>query len=235
MLQKGIFDWTSSADIFAAVNIFKSVILFSCSLVNFAVRIRRSKDDTGSLKWISWASFLYFFWRLFMIISRLQAFALFANVFKGFVFLMVAVHLMVSCILICLQKDTFFEPGSARARDILFRSAFCCINIFCFFPLEGTRTRRWAIPYYIFIFVETSVVTLTWYFCSKFSKAFKITMLVVSWATFFLGIACVLLYHGFFHPSITGNPRGNSENCPTTEEEVKVDSGNGYMVFESSV
>ena len=217
-----------------AFNILKSLIFFSYSLLNHAVSIRHSKDDAGLLNWISWASVLYFFWRLFMIISRLQALVLFANVFKELVFLMVAVHLMVSCFLICSQKDDYFRQRSAR--DILFRSAFSCINIFCFFPMEGKLTRRWAIPYYMLIFVETSFFTLTWYFSSKFSKSFKIAMLVVSWATFFLGIACVLLYHGFFHPPIsTGNPRRNTENCATTEEEVNVDSGTGFMVFESTV
>ena len=228
-LQKD-FDWNSPADIFVVLNILKSLIFFSYSLLNFAVNIRQSKEDAALLNWISWASVLYFFWRLFMIISRLQAFALFANVFKELVFVTVAVHLIVSCFLICFQKDDYFSPRSVR--DILFRSTFCFINIFCFFPLEGKRTRRWAIPHYMLIFVENSVFTLMWYLYSEFSKTFKITMLIVSWATFSLGIVSLLLYYGFIHPSVTANPRENTENCATTDN---VASGAGYVVFESSV
>lgn len=207
-LQKD-FDWNSPTDIFVVLNILKSLILFSFSLLNFAVNIRHSKEDAALLNWISVASVLYFSWRLFMITSRLQAIALFANVFKELVFVTVAVHLIVSCFLIFLQKGDYFSPRSAR--DILYRSAFCFINIFCFFPLEGKRTRRWAIPYYMVIFVENSFFTLMWYFSSEFSKTFKITMLIVSWTTFSLGIVCLLLYYGFFHPSrsVTGNPREN--------------------------
>lgn len=228
-LQKD-FDWNSPADIFVALNILKSLILFSYSLLNFAVNIRQSKEDAALLNWISWASVLYFLWRLFMIISRLQAFALFANVFKELVFVTVAVHLIVLCFLLCLQKDDYFSPRSVM--DILFRSTFCFINIFCFFPLEGKRTRRWAIPYYMLIFLENSFFILMWYFYSEFSKTFKITMLIVSWATFSLGIISLLLYYGFFHPSVTANPRENTENCATTDN---VASGTGYVVFESGV
>lgn len=228
-LQKD-FDWNSPRDIYVVFTILKSLILFSYSLLNFAVNIRHSKEDAALLNWISWASVLYFFWRLFMIIARLQAFALFANVFKELVFVTVAVHLIFSCFLIFLQKDDYFSPRSVR--DILFRSAFCCINIFCFFPLEGKRTRRWAIPHYMLIFVENSVFTLMWYLYSEFSKTFKITMLIVSWATFSLGIVSLLLYYGFFHPSVTANPRENTENCATADN---VASGAGYVVFESSV
>ena len=231
-LQKD-FDWNSPTDIYVVFTIIKSLIFFSYSLLNFAVNIRQSKEDAALLNWISWASVLYFFWRLFMIIARLQAFALFANVFKELVFVTVAVHLIFSCFLIFLQKDDYFSPRSVG--DILFRSVFCCINIFCFFPLEGKRTRRWAIPHYMLIFVENSVFTLMWYLYSEFSKTFKITMLIVSWATFSLGIVSLLLYYGFFHPSVTANPRENTANCATTEDDVNVDSGTGYVVFESSV
>ena len=60
-------------------------------------------------------------------------------------------------------------------------------------------------------------------------------MLIVSWATFSLGIVCLLLYYGFFHPFVTANPRENTANCATTEDDVNVASGTGYVVFESSV
>ncbi|XP_068730567.1 XK-related protein 9-like [Montipora capricornis] len=61
LLQKGSFDWSSSSDVFAGTNAIKSLLLFSYSLLNFAVQIRLSNKDSVSLKWVSWASLFFFF------------------------------------------------------------------------------------------------------------------------------------------------------------------------------
>lgn len=227
LLQKGSFDWNSSSDVFVGINTIKSLFLFSYSLLNFAIQIRLSNKDSALLKLFTWASLLYFFWRLFMLVARLLALVLFANEFKELVFIVVGVHVVFSFFLTGSQTDNFFTHGSRR--DILFRYAFSCINIFCFFPLEGKDTGNWGIPHYIAIFVENSVLTLTWYFYSKFDKKFKIAMLAISWGGFFLGLVCVLLYYGFFHPSITGNTHEDAKKDATEEIE------GGSISFESSV
>jgi len=101
------------------------------------------------------------------------------------------------------QPDNYFEEGSLR--DILLRCAFTCINVFCFFPLEGERTRNWGVLYYVVTFTENSILTIMILLCGNFCGdfvRFKIIMLITEWGTFLLGLVSMLLYYGVFHPSL---------------------------------
>ena len=134
-----------------------------------------------------------------MLIARILALVLFANRFKHYVFTIVAIHLLFSFILLHGQPDNYFREGSLR--DKLLRLAFSCINTFCFFPLAGEKTRRWAVPYYVVTFIENFVLVLLWYFYSDFGQVFKIVMTTAAWGSFLLGSVSVLLFYGVFHPS----------------------------------
>jgi len=193
-------DWTSFADLLLAINIIKSLALFAFSLLSFCRFLRLGNDQSQLLELFSLASVFHFSWRLFMLVSRVLALALFASNFKHFVFVVVGIHFLFSYFLLRRQEDNYFKEGSFR--DILFRCAFSCINVFCFFPLEGKRTRNWGIPYYLATFIENSIMVLLWYFLSDFDKVFKMIMLIVEWGAFLLGLVSVLLYYGVFHPSL---------------------------------
>ena len=200
LFQKGTMDWTSFADLLVAINIIKSLTLFAFSLLSFCRFLRLGNEQSQLLELFSLASVFHFSWRLFMLVSRVLALVLFASNFKHFVFVVVGIHLLFSYFLLRGQEDNYFDEGSLR--DILFRFAFSCINVFCFFPLEGERTRNWGIPYYLVTFIENSIMVLLWYFLSDFDKGFKMIMLITEWGAFLLGLVSVLLYYGVFHPSL---------------------------------
>lgn len=147
-----------------------------------------------------------------MLIARILALVLFAIRFKHYVFIIVAIHLLFSLVLIHGQPDNYFREGSLR--DKLLRFAFSCINTFCFFPLAGEKTRRWALPYYVVTFIENSVLVLLWYFYSDLGQVFKIVMAATAWGSFLLGSVSVLLFYGVFHPS-----KRNSRNVETAAAE----------------
>ena len=193
-------DWTSFADLFVAINVIKSLALFAFSLLSFCRFLRLGNEQSQWLEVFSLASVFHFSWRLFMLVSRILALVLFASNFQHFVFVAVGIHLLFSYFLLRRQPDKYFEEGSLR--DILLRCAFICINVFCFFPLEGERTRKWGIPYYLMTFTENSIMVLLWYFLSDFDKRFKMIMLITEWGTFLLGLVSLLLYYGVFHPSL---------------------------------
>ena len=165
----------------------------------------------------------------YMLVSRILALVLFASNFKHFVFVVVGIHLLFSYFLLRQQKDYYFE---GLVRDILLRCAFICINLFCFFPLEGERTRNWGIPYYLVTFIENSIMVLLWYFLSDFEKVFKMIMLITEWGTFLLGLVSVLLYYGVFHPSL--KVRKNTERKDGADAQQNTSSLN-IIQFHSSV
>ena len=230
LFQKGTMDWTSFADVFVAINIIKSLALFAFSLLSFCRFLRLGNDQSQLLELCSLASVFHFSWRLFMLVSRILALVLFASNFKHFVFVVVGIHLLFSYFLLRQQQDNYFEEGSVR--DILLRCAFICINLFCFFPLEGERTRNWGIPYYLVTFIENSIMVLLWYFLSDFEKVFKMIMLITEWGTFLLGLVSVLLYYGVFHPSL--KVRKNTERKDGADVQQNTSSLN-IIQFHSSV
>ena len=137
-----------------------------------------------------------------MLVSRILVLVLFASSFKHFVFVVVGIHLLFSYFLLRGQEDNYFEKGSFR--DILLRCAFTCINVFCFFPLDGERTRNWGIVYYVVTFTENSIMTIMMLLCGNFCSdfvRFKIIMLITEWGAFLVGLVSLLLYYGVFHPS----------------------------------
>jgi hypothetical protein len=194
-------DWTSFADVFVAINIMKSLALFAFSLLSFCRFLRLGNEESELLELFSFASVFHFSWRLFMLVSRILALVLFASSFKHFVFVVVGIHLLFSYFLLRGQPNDYFDDKGSL-RDILLRCAFICINVFCFFPLAGTRTRNWGIPYYLVTFIENSIMVLLWNFLSDFDKVFRMIMLITEWGTFLLGLVSVLLYYGVFHPSL---------------------------------
>lgn len=211
------------------INIIKSLALFSFSLLSFARYLRLGNEHSKLLQLFSWASVLHFAWRLFMLVARILALVLFAYSFKEFVFIIVGIHFLFSFFLLLGQPDYYFEEKSARDR--LLRCAFTCINTFCFFPLAGENTRKWAIPYYIVTFIENSIMVLLWNFYSDFRKVFRTIMVMTEWGTFLIGVASVLLYYGAFHPSI--KDRKNADVTPMTVSEEHTDGA--VVQFETSV
>ena len=223
-------DWTSFADLFVAINIIKSLALFAFSLLSFCRFLRLGNKQSQLLDLFSLACVFHFSWRLFMLVSRILALVLFASNFQQFVFVVVGIHLLFSYFLLRRQPDNYFEEGSLR--DILLRSAFICINVFCFFPLEGERTRNYGIPYYMMTFTENSIMVLLWYFLSDFDKVFKMIMLITEWGTFLIGLVSVLLYYGVFHPSLKGHK--NTVRTDTGDAPQNILSLN-VMQLKSSV
>ena len=137
-----------------------------------------------------------------MLVSRILVLVLFASSFKHFVFVVVGIHLLFSYFLLRGQEDNYFKKGSLR--DILLRCAFTCINVFCFFPLDGERTRNWGILYYVVTFTENSIMTIMMLLCGNVCSdfvRFKIIMLITEWGAFLVGLVSLLLYYGAFHPS----------------------------------
>ena len=222
-------DWMSFTDVFVAINITKSLVLFSFSLLSFSRFVRLGNRNSKLLELLSCASFFHFCWRLFMLVARILALVVFASSFQQWVFVVVAVHLLFSYSLLQGQPDNYFTEGSLR--DILLRFAFTCINVFCFFPLAGDNTRKWAIPYYLVTFVENSILVLVWYFLSDVDEAFKMIVLIIEWGTFLLGIVSVLLYYGVFHPSLKDRKKA--------DKNIECQDGNSVtslnMQFESTV
>ena len=207
-------DWTSFADVFLAVNIIKSFALFAFSLLSFCRFLRLGHENSEILELFSFASVLHLSWRLFMLVSRILVLVLFASSFKHFVFVVVGIHLLFSYFLLRGQKDNYFEKGSLK--DILLRCAFTCISVFCFFPLDGERTRNWGILYYVVTFTENCIMTIMMLLCGNFCSdfvRFKVIMLIIEWGAFLIGLVSLLLYYGAFHPS-----KKKCRNAPIANE-----------------
>lgn len=227
LVQRGTLDWTSFADVFVAINILKSLALFSFSVLGFCRALRLQDENSHLLELFSFASLFHFAWRLFMLVARTLALVLFASWCKQLVFIVVGVHLLFSYLILRSQPDNYFEEGSLEDR--LLRCAFTFVNVFCFFPLAGKRTRNWGIPYYLVTFIENSIMVLLWYFFSiNVDQVFKMIMLITEWGTFLLGLMSLLLYYGVFHPSLKYRNNGD-------DEEIDANDLISFKQYESCV
>lgn len=199
MLRRGSFDPASYEDLTVALSIPKSLALFSFNLLIYARYIRLADRESHQLKWCSLGALFFFFWRLFMLTSRILALALFASYFARYVFVVVGIHFLVSYGLLWRQECEYFESEPIKQK--FFRCAIAYVHVFCFFPLEGKDTRRFGYPYYILVLIENIVMVSWWTRVTDYCLQFKIAMLIAECVTFFIGIVSLTLFYRCFHPS----------------------------------
>ena len=189
---------TNIQDLWTMLSIFFSFISYSRAVVNYISCLRDSKRHKGQLRWYGYLSM--WLWRAFMIISRILALVFFATEFKLWFFLALFLHFVI--VLVFLSRHAvYFFPGN-KWMQYFVRALIAYIHLFCFFCLEGVRTIRWAVKYYILTFIEILIFSLLWFTNSTrlLPLRLEIAGFIVIYLFFSLGLIMMSIYYRFLHP-----------------------------------
>ncbi|CAG0893728.1 unnamed protein product [Darwinula stevensoni] len=133
-----------------------------------------------------------------VIAARVLALGLFASAFVWWVFVVASTHVGI------IWGWAFFT--NTTACDHRFKESFniliAIINIFEYLNINSKPTRKHYTLFYILVFSENSTLVIMWFMNTIHSQMwYKIPALVVHFVTFALGIAFMLVYYFFFHPT----------------------------------
>ncbi|KAJ7358855.1 hypothetical protein OS493_020692 [Desmophyllum pertusum] len=149
----------------------------------------------------------------------------FATEFKLWFFLALFIHFFV-VLAFLTRHEVYFFPGN-NWKQHFFRAVMSYIHLFCFFCLEGVRTIRWAVKYYILAFIENLVFSVLWYTNSTRYLPLRVELagLIVIYMSFFAGLFMMIIYYKFLHPRF--NQARFSLSAPLQSELADQDSDEG--------
>ncbi|XP_044028837.1 XK-related protein 8-like isoform X2 [Siniperca chuatsi] len=156
------------------------------------------------------SSVVYFFWNLFVILSRLTALALFASVLPCYIFTHFFCSWMVLFFFVWRSKTEFMDSPSG---EWLYRATVGLIWYFDWFNVGDGRTRYRTLLYHGYILADISFLCSLW--CWKMSTeiqqchAIFIAASVV--AVYLLGLLLKMIYYMCYHPKLSkGELKGDS-------------------------
>lgn len=229
---------TSIQDVWTILSICFSFISYSRAVVNYISCLRDSKRHKGQLRWYGYLSM--WLWRAFMIISRILALVFFATEFKIWFFLVMFVHFFIILAFLA-RHEVYFFPGN-NWKQHFFRAVMSYIHLFCFFCLEGVRTYRWAVKYYILTFIENLIFSVLWYTnrTRHLPREVELAGFIVIYMSFFAGLFMMTVYYKFLHPrfnqprfslSAPLKPELADEEPENNTETANTSSGERFQIW----
>ena len=189
---------TSVRDLWTILSICISFISYSRTLVYYISCLRDSKRHKGQLRW--YGSLTMWLWLFFMLISRVLTLVFFASEFKLWFFpaLLIRFFLVLAFL---SRHEVYYFPGNKWKQHFV-RALMSYVNLFCFFALEGARTIRWAVKYYILTFIEILIFSLLWFTNTTrlLPHRLEIAGFIAIYLFFSLGLIMMSIYYRFLHP-----------------------------------
>lgn len=162
-----------------------------------------SMFKNSDIKMIS--KLVIFTWHVCIITSRILAIASFTVSFHALVFIPVGVHWVVWSVLVFFMSTEFcanlnVEPTKKRPYlELPFDVVVGFMLVFFYFNVKKGNTRYVIIPYHIFTFVETVVLSVTFY-VERPDEWYSLLVLCLSILLFMIGSTLILLYYLMLHP-----------------------------------
>lgn len=162
--------------------------------------MRYTLPDKKNLHWKG--SALQFLWHFSSITARVIALSLFASLYPLWIGPACVAHWLIMSTWVVLQKTT---ACSTKCEELLFCLVLGAIYIFSFFNAKEERTRYKYLIYYTFCFVENSSLMVLWILNAKTilpdNQWYFYPAIIGHYAAFFCGLAFMIIYYVYFHPS----------------------------------
>ena len=209
------------------VSVVSSLFSLAWSLVVYHRSLRYTLPEKKNLHWKG--SVLQFLWHFSSITARVIALSLFAALFPMWIGPACLAHWLIMSIWVIFQNTTacttkvlslfFYQFPNLSANifycglqceELLFCFVLGAIYIFSFFNAKEERTRWKYFIYYTFCFLENSALMLLWFLFAQeiiFDGNNQTTAwyfypaIIGHYAAFFSGLAFMLIYYIYFHPS----------------------------------
>ncbi|XP_076317321.1 XK-related protein 6-like [Tachypleus tridentatus] len=191
-------------------SILFSLISLATSLVSYQSALRRSLPDKCDLSRIGKVGM--FFWRFFVIASRVVALSLFASYSPVALAIFCVIHWFVMTAWIISMKTNFYDN---KCEEWMYDAVLGVQFIFCYFnPVDRPTRYRYTI-YYFVAFVENTTLMFIWYAHSDPEVWYRVAALYLQFTSFPVGIMFMLIYYLKCHP--TGRIevwRSKEKRCP---------------------
>lgn len=172
--------WTTIAQ---TLSISSSLISISWSLVSYSKCLRISLPNKVPMTY--WSLGVMFLWEFFSITARMIALALFTSAFVHYVGFVCLTHWAIMTLWIITMQTSFC---STRCEELGFNAVLGVIFIFCYFNPIDNATRYRYLAFYIFMFIENSILMTSWMKEAKYDSSLKETVLYTHYTCFFLGV-----------------------------------------------
>lgn len=126
-----------------------------------------------------------FLWEFFSITARMTALALFTSAFVRYAGFMYLAHWLLMTTWILTMKTNFCNT---KLEEVGFNAVLGIIFIFCYFNPIDNSTRYRYLAFYLFMFVENSILLLMWFKKTSYEFWIKETVLYVHYTSFLLGV-----------------------------------------------
>lgn len=198
VLQLYIMASQDDGDVVTAISACFSLISLSWAIGAYSKALRDVQLDRGSLSlggvWV------HCIWRIGMAMARVVALALFATVYKAWLFLAVFMHWLLMIGWLVSQKTSFCPQGACL--EWTFDGLVAVVLIFCFINIKDGKTRHRVVPYYVLMFLENSILIALWYNNHHKDAWYNVPALMAVWGGFSIGLLFMFIYYRFFHPSV---------------------------------
>ncbi|XP_013777293.1 XK-related protein 4-like [Limulus polyphemus] len=191
-------------------SILFSLISLATSLVSYQSALRRSLPDKSDLSRIGKVGM--FFWRFFVIASRVVALSLFASYSPVALAVFCVIHWLAMTGWIISMKTNFYDN---KYEEYMYDAVLGVQFIFCYFnPVDRPTRYRYAI-YYFITFVENTTLMFIWYAHSDPEIWYRVVALCLHFTSFPVGIMFMLIYYLRCHPTRSIEIwRSKEKRCP---------------------
>ncbi len=150
--------YTFALQLFSILSSLFSVVLI-CTDFSWETYLEQSKK------------IVLFISHVLVIAARVLAISLFASLYRGWVFLFMGIHLLLSGVPIGVLSYNEYSVEEAQGTDVIVKALmllfkdFVCPDLAYMTPYSILRFPIWAYPlYYCIIYMENTVLLLLWYF-----------------------------------------------------------------------
>ncbi|XP_069751341.1 XK-related protein 8-like [Narcine bancroftii] len=185
-----------------------SFLSIAWAVLDFHQSLRASLSDKMSLQFKSIVP--YFLCNLLLIFPRIVSIALFATVFKQYVFFHFAI-IWLSMFFWVWQQGTSFMNNFPE--EVFYRGMVGVILYFTWLNISEGRTLIRQIIYHSFMAVDCGILVGFWWLHRDpiLSAPYTVQLLVGTSSSYLVGVIVKCVYYKYFHPFVT-------EHMPSLDE-----------------
>ncbi|CAL1285814.1 unnamed protein product [Larinioides sclopetarius] len=221
VLQLYIMVSTDDWNPWTGISAFASIVSLSWGIAAYSKAMRNIRPEKKRLSW--WGLLFQSLWRIGMVSSRITAMVLFAVAYSYWLIVAIGVHWLTMIVWIFIQNTDFCTTWW---EERLYNCVVGVIYCFCYFNVKEGRSRYRMTMYYSFTVLQNIGFISAFYLSERSTNHFRDFVASLVPGGMMIGLASMLLYYRFFHPSgpITLFTTKGSSNGNETITEDKLDA-----------
>ncbi|XP_078279157.1 XK-related protein 8-like [Rhinoraja longicauda] len=204
-------------------SIVASFLSIAWALLDFHQSLRTSLSDKMRLRFKS--AVPYFLCNLLLIWPRIVSIALFATVFKQYIFLHLAIIWLPMFFWAWQQGTTFMN---SFPEEVFYRGTVAIILYFTWLNIAEGRTLIRQIIYHLFMAVDCGILVGFWWLHRDpvLTDPYTMQLLIGTASSYVIGVIVKCVYYKYLHPFVT------AEHLLSTDERDSLQDDGFRSVYE---